>query len=77
VKATTVKILRNYQITIPAEVRKRLPLREGMLLLVELEGEKIILRPARPRFPTVRLGRKITEAETERATDEAMGEATK
>ena len=73
--ATIVKILRNYQITIPAEVRKRLALREGTKLAVEVRNGEIVLRPAKPKFPMVRMGRRITEEETERAIVEAMGEA--
>jgi len=73
--ATIVRVLRNYQITIPAEIRKRLALKEGTKLAVELRGNEIVLRPAKPKFPTVRLGRRITEEEAERALLEAMDEA--
>ncbi|RLF05679.1 MAG: AbrB family transcriptional regulator [Thermoprotei archaeon] len=45
-----VKITRKYQVTIPKEVRERLNLRVGALLRVEVEGDKIVLRPlVRPK----------------------------
>lgn len=34
------KVTRNYQITLPAEIRKALGIEEGELLEVELEGKK-------------------------------------
>lgn len=43
--AFLVKITRKYQITIPKEIREKLNLRVGDLLKVELEDDKIVLRP--------------------------------
>ena len=40
-----VKITRKYQITIPKEVREKLNLHIGDLLKVEVEDDKIILKP--------------------------------
>ncbi|MCD6357456.1 MAG: AbrB/MazE/SpoVT family DNA-binding domain-containing protein [Thermoproteales archaeon] len=46
----TVKITRKYQVTIPKEIREKLNLRVGDLLRVEVEGDKIILKPViKPR----------------------------
>jgi len=40
-----VRVTRNYQITIPAEVRRRLGIKVGDRV-VEVEGDKIVIRKA-------------------------------
>ena len=40
-----MKITRKYQITIPKEVREKLNLRIGDFLKVEVEDDKIVLKP--------------------------------
>ena len=40
-----VKIIRHGQITLPIELRRALNLKEGSYLQVELEKDKIILKP--------------------------------
>ena len=37
-----VKVTRNYEVTIPASVRERLGIRVGDVLLVYVEGDKIV-----------------------------------
>lgn len=61
------KVTRNYQITIPAEIRKKLNIKEGEYLKVELEGDKIILSKASREWKTVRLGKKLTIEEIEKS----------
>ncbi|MHB1382083.1 MAG: AbrB/MazE/SpoVT family DNA-binding domain-containing protein [Thermoleophilia bacterium] len=39
------RVKRNYQITLPASVRKQTGVEEGTLLEVEVKGEIIMLRP--------------------------------
>ncbi|WP_054854176.1 AbrB/MazE/SpoVT family DNA-binding domain-containing protein [Vulcanisaeta distributa] len=56
------KITRNYQITIPAAIRKKLGLRVGGdILIVRLEGDRIILEPRRRSITEIRirLGKRI------------------
>ncbi|MFW6162271.1 MAG: AbrB/MazE/SpoVT family DNA-binding domain-containing protein [Planctomycetota bacterium] len=43
---TTTKVSSKGQVVIPAEVRKRLGIRKGQHLIVETQGEAIVLRPA-------------------------------
>ncbi|MEO2152473.1 MAG: AbrB/MazE/SpoVT family DNA-binding domain-containing protein, partial [Thermococcus sp.] len=38
------KVTRNYQITIPAEIRKALGIKQGEYLTVELRGDEIVIR---------------------------------
>ncbi len=73
--AARVKVTRNYQVTIPAEARRRLGIREGDILIVEVRGEEIVYRPARARLPRIRLGRRITLEEIEAAIEEGAEEA--
>jgi len=61
------KVTRNYQITIPAEIRKKLNIKEGEYLKVELEGDKIVLSKASREWKTVRLGKKLTIKEIEKS----------
>ncbi|WP_297497817.1 AbrB/MazE/SpoVT family DNA-binding domain-containing protein [Thermococcus sp.] len=68
------KVTRNYQITIPAEIRKALGIKEGEYLSVELRGDEIVIKRARKKWKTFRLGRKLTAKELERISEEAMEE---
>lgn len=47
-RTQAVKLSSRYQIVIPKQVREALGLRPGDRLLVEIEGNKVVLRP-RPR----------------------------
>ncbi len=56
-----VKLSSKYQVAIPKEIRKRLNLEAGGELAVEVEEEKVVLRP-RPKNYTdymLGLGRKV------------------
>ncbi len=68
------KVTRNYQITIPAEVRKALGINEGELLEVNLEGDKIVIQRLKRRRKRLRLGRNITPEEIEGSIEEGMEE---
>lgn len=43
----TIKLLRNGQLTLPVKFRKTLGLKRGELLVAELQGDKIVLKPVR------------------------------
>ena len=68
------KVTRNYQITIPAEVRKALGIKEGELLEVNLEGDKIVIQRLKKRRKRLKLGRNITPEEIEESIEEGMEE---
>ncbi|MFZ8801025.1 MAG: AbrB/MazE/SpoVT family DNA-binding domain-containing protein [Candidatus Nanopusillus sp.] len=64
-----VKVTRNYQITIPVKVRKKLNIKEGQYLIVE-EDEKnnaIIIKPI--EWVKLRLGRKLTQEDINRVIE--------
>jgi len=56
-----VKVTRNYQVTIPAEVRGKLGIRVGDKVVVSLEGDSVVMRKVSGDFTRVRvrLKRKI------------------
>ncbi|AAL80697.1 AbrB family transcriptional regulator [Pyrococcus furiosus DSM 3638] len=66
------KVTRNYQITIPAEIRKALGIKEGELLEVRLENGKIIIERLKKERKTLKLGKKLTLEEIEKAIEEGM-----
>ncbi|CAD5244098.1 AbrB/MazE/SpoVT family DNA-binding domain-containing protein [Thermococcus camini] len=68
------KVTRNYQITIPAEIRKALGIREGELLEVHLEGDRIVLKRLERKRKRLRIGRKLPPEEIEKAIEEGMKE---
>jgi len=66
------KVTRNYQITIPSEIRKRLNIKEGEYLRVEVEGDRIVLTKANKKWRTVRLGKKLTIEEIEESIERGL-----
>ncbi len=68
------KVTRNYQVTIPAEIRKALGIQEGELLEVKLEGDRIVLQRLRKKRKTLKLGKSMSVEEIERSIREGMKE---
>ncbi len=67
-----IKVTRKYQITIPAEIRKQLNIKEGEYLKVELQGNRIILTKANIEWKTVKLGKKLTIREFEKSIERGI-----
>jgi len=72
-----VKVTRNYQVTIPAEIRRVLGIKEGDLLEVRLEGERIVIEKPELELPCIRLGKRITTEEIEGLAEESLAESTR
>ena len=73
-----IKVTRNYQITIPADVRRRLNISEGDFIEIvydESEGVAKII-PVKKKRTTVKLGRKISVEEVEKIIEEVLNEVT-
>jgi len=68
------KVTRNYQVTIPAEIRKALGIQEGELLEVKLEGDRIVLQRLRKKRKTLKLGKSMSVEEIEKSIREGMKE---
>ena len=69
-KVKLIKVTRNYQITIPAEFRKRLGIKEGDVLSLELRGDTIVVRKVLRQRKRIRLGRKLYPEDIERGIDQ-------
>ncbi|UNQ73308.1 AbrB/MazE/SpoVT family DNA-binding domain-containing protein [Infirmifilum sp. NZ] len=70
-----VRVTRNFQVTIPAEIRRALGIREGDLLEVRLEGGRIVIEKAELELPRIRLGMSVTTGEVERLIEEGAEES--
>ncbi len=71
------KVTRNYQITIPAEIRKALGIKQGEYLTVELRGDEIVIRKAEVEWPSIDLGRDFTPEEIEKNAEKMLKEASR
>ena len=75
----TIKVTRNYQITIPATIREAAGIKQGEYLTITYDQKektiKIFPRQKEKRL-TIRLGRKLTPEEIENAIEEYLDEAT-
>ncbi|WP_297477642.1 AbrB/MazE/SpoVT family DNA-binding domain-containing protein [Thermococcus sp.] len=71
---SVTKVTRNYQITIPAEIRRALGINEGELLEVNLKGDKIVIQRLKKRRKRLKLGRNIAPEEIEESIEEGMEE---
>ncbi|MGC9171131.1 MAG: AbrB/MazE/SpoVT family DNA-binding domain-containing protein [Thermoproteus sp.] len=69
-----VKVTRNFQITIPAEVRRALGIREGDRLLVEVEGDRIVIRKAAGALPRIRLGMRLAPEDIDRVIEQGVAD---
>jgi AbrB family looped-hinge helix DNA binding protein len=71
----TTKVTRNYQVSIPSEIRKRVEVKVGDTLLIEYaeEEDTIKLRlPHRGPRKTRKLGRTLTSEDIETSIQEGM-----
>ncbi len=69
-----VKVTRNYQVTIPAEIRSKLGIKEGDYLKVDLEGNKIVIVKLEQKRKTIKLGKSLDVEEIERCIERGMKE---
>lgn len=70
VVVAVVRVTRNYQITIPADVRRRLGIKVGDRVVVEVEGDRIVIRKAAGSLPRIRLGLRLTPGEMDKLVEE-------
>jgi len=69
-----VKVTRNYQITIPSEIRERFKVKEGDFLIVSYDEEENVVKimPFKKKRLTIKLGRNVTVEEIEKAMEEFL-----
>ncbi|AOL17533.1 AbrB family transcriptional regulator [Sulfolobus sp. A20] len=72
-----VKVTRNYQITIPSAVRETLGIKEGDILEVYVEGDRIVIKKVKSKRPRIRLNKPVTleyiDESVERGMHESLG----
>ncbi|WP_287689226.1 AbrB/MazE/SpoVT family DNA-binding domain-containing protein [Metallosphaera javensis (ex Sakai et al. 2022)] len=68
-----VKVTRNYQITIPQEIRTKLDINVGDKLILRIEGDRIVVEKKRGIIASlnVSIGKRITDEDVNRAVREA------
>jgi len=66
------KVTRNYQITIPYEIREMLNIKEGEYVEFIIEGDKVIIKPIKKKWTTAKLGEKISVEEIEEIANRAF-----
>ncbi|QPG51216.1 AbrB/MazE/SpoVT family DNA-binding domain-containing protein [Saccharolobus solfataricus] len=66
------KVTRNFQVTIPYEIRKVLGIKEGDYIEFAIENGKVMIKPVRKVWSTIRLGREVTVEEIEEIASKAF-----
>ncbi|MGQ4891751.1 MAG: AbrB/MazE/SpoVT family DNA-binding domain-containing protein [Candidatus Njordarchaeia archaeon] len=70
-----IKVTRNYQVTIPSDVRKKLGIEEGDYLEVEVKGEEIVMRRIKVKRKRIRLDQQIDVGLIEKKIEEGLMDA--
>ena len=72
-----VKVTRNYQITIPAEIRRISNIRLGDVLEVRYDEKKkeIIIKKVEEKRKTLKIGRKLTPEKIEELIEKGLKES--
>ena len=68
------KLTRNYQLTIPAEIRKTLGLDIGDYVEIQREDDKIILKKVKKERKTVKLGKNLDVEQIEEEIEKGIEE---
>ncbi|ASJ13217.1 AbrB/MazE/SpoVT family DNA-binding domain-containing protein [Thermococcus thioreducens] len=68
------KVTRNYQITIPSDVRKKMGIRVGDVLVVDVEDGKVVLKKSELELPLLPGGKGLKVEDIEEATRRGQGE---
>lgn len=73
-----VKVTRNYQLTLPSRIRAKANIREGSLVKVIYDESEGIIKviPLKRKRLTIKLGKKISVEEIEKAAEEMLDENT-
>ena len=68
------KVTRNYQITIPSDVRKKLGIKEGDVLVVDVEDGKVVLKKSELELPLLPGGKALKVEDIDEAIRRGQGE---
>jgi AbrB family looped-hinge helix DNA binding protein len=67
------KVTRNYQITIPSDVRKKLGIKVGDVLVVDVEDGKVVLKKSELELPLLPGGKGLRVEDIEEAIRRGQG----
>jgi len=72
-----VKVTRNFQVTIPSEIREKLGIKEGDYVEVTLDESNgtIIIKPYIRKWTTIRLNKKVGQEDIDKAVEEALNDS--
>ncbi len=68
------KVTRNYQITIPSDIRKKLGIKVGDVLVVEIEDGKAVIKKSDLELPLLPGGKGLQVEDIEEAIRRGQGE---
>ncbi len=68
------KLTRNFQLTIPAEIRRSLGLDIGDYVEIEKEDDKIVLKKVKKERKTIKLGKDLDVEQIEEEIEKGMEE---
>ncbi|WP_297070325.1 AbrB/MazE/SpoVT family DNA-binding domain-containing protein [Thermococcus sp.] len=67
------RVTRNYQVTIPSDVRKKLGIRIGDILVIEIEDGKAIIKKSNLELPLLPGGKELKVEDIEEAIRRGQG----
>ncbi|WP_297090575.1 AbrB/MazE/SpoVT family DNA-binding domain-containing protein [Thermococcus sp.] len=68
------KVTRNYQITIPSDIRKKLGIKVGDVLVIEIEDGKAVIKKSDLELPLLPGGKGLKVEDIEEAIRKGQGE---
>jgi len=68
------KVTRNYQITIPSDIRKALGIKVGDVLVIEIEDGKAVIKKSDLELPLLPGGKGLKVEDIENAISRGQGE---
>ena len=68
------KVTRNYQITIPSDIRKKLGIKVGDVLVIEIEDGKAVIKKSDLELPLLPGGKRLKVEDIEEAIRKGQGE---
>ncbi len=68
------KVTRNYQITIPSDIRKKLGIKVGDVLIIEIEDGKAVIKKSDLELPLLPGGKGLKVEDIEEAIRKGQGE---
>ncbi len=68
------KVTRNYQITIPSDIRKKLGIRVGDVLIIEIEDGKAVIKKSDLELPLLPGGKGLKVEDIEEAIMRGQGD---